>query len=243
MQGKLDDLIDKTALTMRIKERSDELALKEREVLGLKETINDLRSKYLSLQNQVFSLEEMQRTDALRIARMNDQIQEYERLLKERSLKEEKMPVVEERKRGRMILEDVGRVDVSARKRRRVKAVGTQTDELDLTFYRFKVSVEGERRSEVQPDYWKVEEPKVEEAKQEPKHEPKQEKSEIEEKPKTTTIKPPLEDKPIKHFRKSEKQVEENKSMSLSTIRRLTRDKEFRGEKSFHEKSLYDLKE
>lgn len=254
MQGRLDDLIDKTALTMKIKERSDELALKEREVLGLKETINDLRNKYLSLQNQVFSLEEIQRTDALRIARMNDQIQDYERLLKERSLREEKMPAIEkdieerkggkeeERKRGRMILEDVGRVDIPARKRRRVKGVDTQTDEFDLAFYQFNISVEKKKKNEVQSEYLRVGEPKLEESKEESKYEPIYEKPEMEEKPKMPTIKPPLEDKPIKHFRKSEKLVEENKSVSLSTLRRLARDKEFRGEKSFHEKSLYVLK-
>jgi chromosome segregation ATPase len=212
MQGKLDDLIDKTALTLKVKERADELALKEREVMSLRETINDLRNKYLSIQNQVFSLEEIQRNDAQRISRMTNQIQEYESLLKEQTLKAESMPI---RRIGRMIFESLREINIPSKviepKRKRVRNIDSQTEDYELTFTQLKVSIKGKTKKQ--------------------KERPPEEGD-------FNSKEPSIEEQPIRKSRRQDKPVEEDKN--LSTIRGSSRkrDKEFKGDKSFKEMSL-----
>jgi len=243
MQEKLDDLIDKTALTLKLKERSDELILKEREIMSLREIMNDLRNKYLSIQNQVFSLEEIQRNDAQRISRMTNQIQEYESLLKEQALREEKAPI-EPRRIGRMIFESLGEINIPRTiknftvpeisdyiesKCKDVRDADSQTEDCELTFSQFKVSIKGtaKKLEEKPSEDGEIEEPKKE--------------SELEENKVTSIVKESLiEEQPINNSHRQDKMIEENKTIKSSTIGGLSRarDKEFRGDESFREVSL-----
>jgi len=238
MQEKLDDLIDKTALTLKLKERSDELILKEREIMSLREIMNDLRNKYLSIQNQVFSLEEIQRNDAQRISRMTNQIQEYESLLKEQALREEKAPI-EPRRIGRMIFESLGEINIPRTIKnftvpeisdyKDVRDADSQTEDCELTFSQFKVSIKGtaKKLEEKPSEDGEIEEPKKE--------------SELEENKVTSIVKESLiEEQPINNSHRQDKMIEENKTIKSSTIGGLSRarDKEFRGDESFREVSL-----
>ena len=145
-QQKLSQLIEKTDLMMQIKEKSDKLSIKEREILGLKENVNELMYKYSELQNKFTLLEETQRQDAKLIEEIEAKREEDEKYRRDHP-----QPSIEELKRPqRLFIESFDLINIPRRRKVKKHDANIQTKSESNMEVKPESNIETRRESSIQ---------------------------------------------------------------------------------------------